>query len=158
MNCMNSTLIKKLAVFVSLEDLEALKDKKDKLTSKLFMKKLELLFEDETNMLHRCVYCNQLYTVKQREWMQCPKAKIFIDFHGSVIAQHVADRYWDMNRFIQFMRKENVTWKDIYWKVWGRIQTFNCNVCDWNFIASEYGHCSFHPQNPKFNHGSNSGM
>jgi hypothetical protein len=58
--------------------------------------------------------------------MVCPKAKIFIDFHGIVIAQHVADRYWDINRFIQFMKKEGVTWKDIYWKIWGRLQSFEC--------------------------------
>jgi len=47
MNCLNSTLVKRLAEKISLEDLEILKDKKDKLTSKLYMKKLELLFEDE---------------------------------------------------------------------------------------------------------------
>jgi hypothetical protein len=42
MNCMNSILIKKLAVLVSVDELDNLKDKKDKLTSKLYMKKLEL--------------------------------------------------------------------------------------------------------------------
>lgn len=51
MNCLNSSLIKKLASNIPLEELEPLKDKKDKLTSKLFMKKLELVFENETNML-----------------------------------------------------------------------------------------------------------
>jgi hypothetical protein len=58
MNCLNSTLIKKLARSIKLEELDSLKDKKDKLTSKLYMKKLEILFEDEANMLNRCVYCN----------------------------------------------------------------------------------------------------
>lgn len=62
MNCLNSTLVKKLAHNISIEDLENLKDKKDKLTSKLFMKKLELIFEDEQSMLYRCVYCNSLFT------------------------------------------------------------------------------------------------
>jgi hypothetical protein len=62
MNCMNSILIKKLASLVHLDDLDSMRDKKDKLTSKLYMKKLELLFEDEANMLNRCVYCNTLYT------------------------------------------------------------------------------------------------
>jgi hypothetical protein len=47
MNCLNSALVKKLASAISLEDLNVLKDKKDKLTSKLYMKKLEILFEDE---------------------------------------------------------------------------------------------------------------
>jgi hypothetical protein len=30
----------------------------------------------------------------------CANAKIFIDFHGQVIAQHVADRFFDLNGFI----------------------------------------------------------
>jgi len=63
-----------------------LKDKKDKLGSKLYMKKLEVLFEEEANMLHKCAYCDTLFTLRQREWMLCSKAKIFIDFHGTVIA------------------------------------------------------------------------
>ena len=62
MNCMNSTLIKRLASMVPLEELDQMRDKKDKLTSKLYMKKLELLFEDESNILNRCVYCNTLFT------------------------------------------------------------------------------------------------
>lgn len=79
MNCLNSNLIKRLARNISVEILDSLKDKKDKLTSKLFMKKLELLFEDEANMLNHCIYCDTLYTNSQRLWMICPKAKIFID-------------------------------------------------------------------------------
>jgi len=51
MNCMNSALIKRLAGKLSLYELNMLSDKKDKLTSKLFMKKLEYLFEEEHNML-----------------------------------------------------------------------------------------------------------
>jgi hypothetical protein len=47
MNCLNSNLVKKLAENISIDDLNILKDKKDKLTSKLYMKKLELMFEDE---------------------------------------------------------------------------------------------------------------
>lgn len=62
MNCMSSSLIKKLASLLNLEEMDTLKDKKDKLTSKLYMKKLELLFEDENNMFNRCAYCNCLYT------------------------------------------------------------------------------------------------
>jgi hypothetical protein len=58
MNCMNSSLVKRLAQKLTIEELNELKDRKDKLMSKLFMKKLELLFEDENNMLHRCTNCS----------------------------------------------------------------------------------------------------
>ncbi len=86
MNCLNSALIKKLAARISLEDLDNLRDKKDKLTSKLFMKKLELIFEEEANVLSLCTYCRELFTPDQLEQMICPKAKIFIDFHGNCLA------------------------------------------------------------------------
>lgn len=46
MNCMNSSLVKRLAGKVEIEELDKLQDKKDKLKSKLFMKKLEILFQD----------------------------------------------------------------------------------------------------------------
>jgi len=46
MNCMNSNLVKRLAAKVEIEALSSLKDKKDKLKSKIFMKKLEILFQD----------------------------------------------------------------------------------------------------------------
>lgn len=106
MNCLSSHIIKQLAAQISLTDLDSLKDKKDKLSSKLYMKKLELLFEEEVNTLNRCVYCDQMFTTTQREWMVCPKAKIFIDFHGSVIAQHVSDRAWDINKFVMYLRQK----------------------------------------------------
>jgi hypothetical protein len=51
MNCMNSALVKRLANKVDVELLETLKDRKDKLRSKLYMKKLEILFQENSNML-----------------------------------------------------------------------------------------------------------
>ena len=47
---------------MDLYKLNDLYDKKDKLKSKLFMKKLEHLFEEEHNQLNRCVHCGHLYT------------------------------------------------------------------------------------------------
>eukprot|EP00347_Sterkiella_histriomuscorum_P014204 403361772 len=158
MNCLNSSLIKKLARAITLHDLDNLKDKKDKLTSKLFMKKLEIIFEDEVNMLHRCVYCDQLYTSSQRDWMPCQKAKIFIDTHGTVIAQHVSDKTWDVNKFVMFLRQKTVPWKDIFMKIYARLQEFYCADCNYKFVGAEINHCSFHPMHPKFSFGSNNGI
>lgn len=84
MNCMNSQLVKRLAAKVDVEVLENIKDKKDKLRSKLFMKKLEILFEVPDNLLHRCVHCNQLFTMGQREWQICEKGELFTDAQGRI--------------------------------------------------------------------------
>ena len=106
MNCMNSGLQKRLAGKLTLYELNDLQDKKDKLKSKLFMKKLENLFEEEHNMLQRCVNCGYLYTNNQREWTQCLKSNLFIDFHGNVISKHQNDKNWDINKFVMFLRQK----------------------------------------------------
>lgn len=61
LNCINKSLLKKLAM--QLEDLQIdkMKDVKDKLQSKLFMKKLELLIQDDLFVLQRCIYCCKLF-------------------------------------------------------------------------------------------------
>lgn len=89
--------------------------------------------------------------------MICEKANIFIDFHGAVIAQHVADTSFDMQKFIMNLKSKGMSWRQIYWKIWGRLISFNCVTCDNKFLASEFAHCSFHPQRPKFSFGSNNG-
>jgi hypothetical protein len=50
---------------IKLDRLDILKERKDKLVSRLFMKKLELLLEDEKNYLHKCAYCLKLFTKTQ---------------------------------------------------------------------------------------------
>ena len=84
MNCMNSSLVKRLAGKVEIEALDTLKDKKDKLKSKIFMKKLEILFQDSQNMLQRCAHCSALFTASQRRWQLCEKGQIFVDAHGEL--------------------------------------------------------------------------
>lgn len=92
MNCMSAPLVKRLSGKITLYELNDLDDKKDKLSSKLYMKKLEYLFEEEHNMLNRCINCSQLYTSNQKEWMKCTKAQVFIDVHGNVVQKHQKDK------------------------------------------------------------------
>ena len=79
LSCLNSHLLKKIAALVDIDVLDALRDRKDRLTSKLFMKKLEALLQGEessttqgnfnnsettqqffplSNTLYLCAYCS----------------------------------------------------------------------------------------------------
>lgn len=62
MSCINSQIIRDMAKALKLDRLDILKERKDKLVSRLFMKKLELLLEKEKNYLYRCAYCLRLFT------------------------------------------------------------------------------------------------
>ena len=84
-SCINATLVQKLADCVDILILDELEDKKDKLRSKLYMKKLELVFSDPKSILQRCVQCSQLYTKRQRMFQKCEKARVFVDAHGRAL-------------------------------------------------------------------------
>lgn len=62
MSCINSVIIREMAKSINLDRLDVLKERKDKLVSRLFMKKLELLLEKDKNYLHKCAYCLRLFT------------------------------------------------------------------------------------------------
>lgn len=62
MSCINSHIIREMAKRIKLDQLDSLKERKDKLVSRLFMKKLELLLEKEKNYLYKCAYCKKLFT------------------------------------------------------------------------------------------------
>ena len=47
---------------LKIDRLDILKERKDKLISRLFMKKLELLLEKDKNYLNKCAYCYRLFT------------------------------------------------------------------------------------------------
>jgi len=46
-----------------MDELVNMNDRKDKLMSKIYMKKLEGLIDNE-HTLHRCVYCDGLFTAE----------------------------------------------------------------------------------------------
>jgi len=107
---------------VPIDQLSKLKDKKDKLKSRLFMRKCEdLVFQKlDSNpddkkpkgifSLKKCKFCLQLFTVKQYKWMSCPNQIPNIDAHGKAKTQHQEDPDFKLNLFVQFMRKLGLTW------------------------------------------------
>jgi hypothetical protein len=135
---------------VSLDRLNVLKERKDKLVSRLFMKKLELLLEKERNYLYKCAFCNKLFTMSQRKVLHCSKAKSYIDYNGQVRAKHIIDRSWDLKKFVTFVRETyRISWREIYWKVWSYLQVFKCDRCDIYYHISEMGNCHVHKTSPK---------
>lgn len=130
MSCINSAIIREMARRIKLDRLDILKERKDKLVSRLFMKKLELLLEKEKNYLYKCAYCLRLFTKSQRKDLSCTKGKPFIDFHGQLRAKHTIDKEWDLKKFITYIRETyRISWKEIYWKVWSYLYLFKCRNC-----------------------------
>ena len=140
-------------------ELDEIRDKKDKLISKLYMNKLHTLLEDDTKTLHKCNYCHNLFTQSQMDKFGCPKAKIFIDFHGKVIADHMFDRSFDIKKFISFCKNTmKLTWKQIYWKVYSHTVDFEWKTWNKRFNGAYSKHWYYHPNKAIFSFGSNKGV
>jgi hypothetical protein len=147
MGCINSQIIRDMARKVSLDRLNQLKERKDKLVSRLFMKKLELLLEKESNYLYKCAHCNKLFTMSQRKVLHCSQAKSYIDSNGQVRAKHVVDKSWDLKKFVTFVRETyRISWREIYWKVWSYLYVFKCGRCSMFYHITEMGNCKVHNQ------------
>jgi hypothetical protein len=69
----------------------------------------------------------------------------------------VADRTWDINEFVMFARARGASWKELYWKIWGRLVSFKCKRCEKPHVASDINFCTFHTQKAKFFPSSNEG-
>lgn len=150
MSCINSQIIRDMAKQVKLDRLDTLRERKDKLVSRLFMKKLELLLEKDKNYLNKCAYCLRLFTKEQRKHLTCVKGRPFIDAHGEMRAKHVIDKEWDLKKFITYIRETyRISWKEIYWKVWSYLYLFKCDHCQEFFPLAELGNCKHHSVQPK---------
>ena len=71
-----------MAKKIQIQKLDTLKERKDKLVSRLFMKKLEILLEKDENYLYKCAYCMKLFTKSHRKYLSCLNGKPTIDYHG----------------------------------------------------------------------------
>lgn len=153
MGCINERLVRVIAQKITIEELDTMIDKKDKLMSKLYMRKLDQLLSSTESkyMLQRCAYCNKLYSLHSQDKLNCSKAKIFIDFHGSVIAKHMPDRAFDFKKFIGYITsKKLMDYRTLFWRVISWTLVMLCSDCDEWFEGVHYFDCRYHPYRPVF--------
>jgi hypothetical protein len=149
LNCMNDKLLSQLTALFNDEDLEAVRDKKDKLCSKMYMKKLQDLLDDEASKLQCCCHCGKLYTAELKgRGVFCRKAKMFVDFHGEMVATCQPSRGWNVNEYVKQLRAGDKSWREIYWKIWGSTQVLMSTevlcVCSHSQHFFSYPYCT-HP-------------
>eukprot|EP00347_Sterkiella_histriomuscorum_P003287 403364863 len=79
-------LVDEASLKVTLQDLDNVDDPKNKLSSRIYMKKVDELLKENENkyMMQLCQYCKKLFTIENQDRYICPKAKIFIDCYGSL--------------------------------------------------------------------------
>uniref|UniRef100_A0A8C9FRK7 SANT and BTB domain-containing protein n=1 Tax=Pavo cristatus TaxID=9049 RepID=A0A8C9FRK7_PAVCR len=155
MNCINANLVAHIADLFTHNELEELKDKRDKFKSKLFCKKIERLFDPEyinpdsrgnAATLYRCCLCKKLLTKETERRIPCVPGKINIDQHGNIVYVHIRDKTWEVHEYLIGLHEELKSWQDVYWRLWGTVNWLACSRCNQSFLCTEFSHCQYHPQ------------
>ncbi|XP_013382557.1 uncharacterized protein KIAA1841 homolog isoform X1 [Lingula anatina] len=159
MNCINDKLVTRIADMFTHNEVDEVKDKKDKFKSKLFAKKIEKLFEpDAVNLcspekaitLFRCSVCHKLLTKTLEKKLKCATSRTTIDRVGNLSYYHTRDPSWDVNDYLLEQKAQLKTWRDVYWRLWGTINFLQCSRCKEYFTCTELGHCKYHPEKAVF--------
>ncbi|XP_061546602.1 SANT and BTB domain regulator of class switch recombination isoform X4 [Phycodurus eques] len=155
MNCINSNLVSRIAELFNHNEADDVRDKKDKFKSKLFQKKIELLFDPNYQnrdsprnaaTLYRCGLCLKMLTEDTQRKISCVAGKINIDSHGEIVYTHSRQKNWDANEYVSSLHEELKSWALVYWKIWGTINCLTCSRCQQEFVCAELTHCRYHPE------------
>ncbi|XP_061692626.1 SANT and BTB domain regulator of class switch recombination isoform X3 [Syngnathoides biaculeatus] len=155
MNCINSNLVSRIAELFNHNEAEDIRDKKDKFKSKLFQKKIELLFDPNyqnrdsprnASTLYRCGLCLKMLTEDTQRKISCVPGKINIDSHGEIVYTHSRQKNWDANEYVSSLHEELKSWGLVYWRIWGTINCLTCSRCQQEFVCAELTHCRYHPE------------
>jgi len=157
MNCINDKLVTRMAKLFNHNELEAIKDRKDKFKSKLFCKKIEELFDprlssssSNASTLFRCIACGKLLTAESQGKLRCVPSRMMVNHRGKVSYVHSRDFTWDVNDYVLGLRGEVKSWKEVYWRLWGTVNILYCHRCGDYFPCTELGHCIYHPMDVDF--------
>ncbi|KAM6128169.1 SANT and BTB domain regulator of class switch recombination [Pterocles gutturalis] len=155
MNCINANLVTHIADLFRHNEVEELKDKRDKFKSKLFCKKIERLFDPEylnpdsrgnAATLYRCCLCKKLLTKETERRIPCVPGKINVDQHGNIVYVHIRDKTWEVHEYLIGLHEELKSWRDVYWRLWGTVNWLTCSRCNQSFLCTEFSHCQYHSQ------------
>ncbi|XP_068623398.1 SANT and BTB domain regulator of class switch recombination [Battus philenor] len=154
--CLSDALLTRLAAMYTNAELEAVRDRRDKIQSRLYCKLLLSLAEPVPETLRghyatlatlfKCTKCNKLLGRHVAEQVPCQPANMRIDRRGNVISTHTKDPSWSLNEYITWLFGELRSWRRVYWRLWADCHFLRCQLCDTYFPVYQMEWCSHHEQ------------
>ncbi|CAG5047264.1 unnamed protein product [Parnassius apollo] len=154
--CLSDTLLTSLAAMYTNAELEAVRDRRDKIQSRLYCKLILSLAEPVPETLRghyatlatlfKCTKCNKLLGRHVAEQVPCQPSSMRIDRRGNVISSHTKDLSWSLNEYITWLYGELRSWRRVYWRLWADCHFLRCQLCDTYFPVYQMEWCSHHEQ------------
>ncbi|KAK9700510.1 SANT and BTB domain regulator of CSR, BTB domain [Popillia japonica] len=160
LSCLNDAVLTRLAAMYTNAEVEAIKDRKDKIQSKLFCKLIQSLCESEPESLRghfatmgrifKCRFCQQLVSPLIADFLPCLPCCTTLELDGVMTSRHVRDSNWNLTEYVANLQNQLKTWRKVYWRMWGDTHFLYCLTCKKYFPAKQIGWCRFHPDPPQY--------
>jgi len=160
LSCLNDALVTRLAAMFTNLELEMVRDKKERVTPRLWTKLIQSLSEPDPEALRghfysmsglfRCSRCFNCVTNTMKSYVSCVPSNIRLNRWGQLMSHHVRDTNWDLSVYIVQLFKELKSWRKVYWKLWGHCHYLYCCTCEAHFPVYQMNWCRFHPETPNF--------
>ncbi|XP_069683733.1 SANT and BTB domain regulator of class switch recombination [Periplaneta americana] len=158
--CLNDSILTRLANLFSNSDVEGLRDKKDKIQSRLYCKLILALTETSPEparghfaslaSIYKCGRCDKLVLRQLGGLIPCKPCNMRLDHFGTVHGNHIRDSSWNLNDYICSLRQELKAWRQVYWRLWGDCHFLYCSICHNYFPMHQMQWCCHHPEPPQF--------
>lgn len=146
--------------FTILFQVELIKDRKDKIQSRIYTKLIQSLAEPDPESVrghwsslarvYRCGKCQQLVSPAVAPRIPCSPPCMQLQCDGSILSQHIRDPSWNINDYILKLYKNLKTWRKVYWRLWGNAHFLYCITCKRYFPTHQIGWCRYHPDTPQY--------
>uniref|UniRef100_W8C9U7 Uncharacterized protein KIAA1841 n=2 Tax=Ceratitis capitata TaxID=7213 RepID=W8C9U7_CERCA len=160
LSCLNDSIITRLAAMFTNLELEMVRDKKERLVPRLWIKLIQSLCEPEPEALRghsyslaglfRCSRCGEYLTNTIKSFIACQPNNTRLTRWGQLSSHHIRDSLWNMNNFISQIFKERRSWRRVYWKLWSHCHFLYCCICETHFPVYKMAWCRFHPLSPNY--------
>lgn len=160
LTCLNDNIFTKLSNLFTNIDVEKLKDKKDKVQSRLFCKLILSLVDpspdnkkghySSLSSLFKCSKCHKYVIQLMSNTVPCISSSMKIDNKGNIYSKHTRDMTWTLNDYIVNLKNELRTWRKVYWHLWGDCHFITCRQCEISFPINQMDWCCYHPDKPQF--------
>ncbi|XP_030385717.1 uncharacterized protein KIAA1841 homolog isoform X2 [Scaptodrosophila lebanonensis] len=160
LSCLNDALVTRLAAMFTNLELEMVRDKKERVTPRLWTKLIQSLCEPDPEALRghfysisglfRCARCFNCVTNTMKSYVNCLVNHIRLNRWGQLVSHHVRDTSWDLNIYILQQFKELKSWRKVYWKLWGHCHYLYCCICEMHFPVYQMNWCRYHPEPPNY--------
>ncbi|RZF47293.1 hypothetical protein LSTR_LSTR009784 [Laodelphax striatellus] len=159
-SCLNDSIVTRLANMFSNVELENLRDKRDKIRSRLYCKMILALAHPEPEpwrghfvsfaAIYKCLYCKKMILQKIASMISCIPNRMRMDFKGNLVGMHARDGSWNITEYVRSLKADLMCWRKVYWHMWTKGHFLYCLSCQNYYPVYYYDQCWYHPESPQF--------